>query len=216
MSEIPILFSADMVRAILEGRKTQTRRPVTVCWKGSARVPPYSPYYVEEDGKLFFQDEYGDFHPMERLCPFGQPGDLLWVRETWQAYVLDRDGEVHDPFGKIPKEIPCCVALAWRADAHDQKGPWRPSIHMPRWASRITLRVKSVRIERVQDITDDDAIAEGIVGDEGYRVPGPYFGDQLLPGDCYANVWQSIYGNWTSNPWVWVVEFERVESEARP
>lgn len=221
MTEHPILFNGPMVRAILDGRKTQTRRPVTVCWKGGRRTPPYAPYYVEEDGKLFFEDEYGSFHPMENVCPFGQPGDLLWVRETWnvlEGFECDEGYEVSGPYRKIPQggkpNNACLVYAADLFSAESEK--WRPSIHMPRWASRITLRVKSVRVERLKHIVgnDDDLKSEGM---ETVQYIGKrYVGD--LPLIYRFSGMIDVCngkGSFQKNPWVWVVEFERVESEAQ-
>lgn len=175
MKERPILFSGPMVRAILEGRKTQTRR----------RVKGVDDLYVGvEDGKVWQMDEYGDTHDVP--CPFGVPGDRLWVRETWcrgRAFVFyraDCPGE-----GK-PSEY----TDEWNAPFVDR---WHPSIHMPRSASRITLEVVSVRVERLADISDADAKAEG-----------------------YASASEFLGAPWAvsvgPNPWVWVVEFKRVEA----
>lgn len=136
--ERPILFSGPMVRAILEGRKTQTRRVL--------KNPDDGVSTTIEDGSPLYCDDGGFWHP--RPCPYGQPGDRLWVRE---AHQLSPDGPIY------------------RATAREHgtyepggAGPWRPSIHMPRWASRITLEITDVRVERVQEITEDDAIAEGV------------------------------------------------------
>ena len=168
MKERPILFSGPMVRAILDGRKTQTRRP-------------YNPKagFPREDGEVTptTADAWTDYGP----CPLGQPGDRLWVRETWTQNTS---------------------GVVWyRADGHPiADGLWRPSIHMPRWASRITLEITHVWVERVQDITEDGAIREGMV-----RV------DRCSPFQMFRDTWQSIYGTWDANPFVWAVEFRRVK-----
>lgn len=197
MSERPIIFSTEMVRAILEGRKTQTRRVIKVPWYYGKRVQPFDPYYVEEDGKLLYQDAYGDFHPIEEICPYGQPGDILWVRETWcEAGV----------FG--------CAYKATDTLPVSAKNGWRPSIHMPRQAARLFLFVKNVRAERLQDITEEDARAEGAIKayptTEGYYLEDP----QATYKGGFSALWDSIYAKrgygWEANPWVWVVEFERV------
>jgi hypothetical protein len=170
MKSRPILFSGEMVRAILDGRKTQTRRVITVHWHKGKRCLPYEPWYIDTDGVLMVQDEYGDYHNYEQVmpCPFGQPGDELWVRETF--YIDDCRYEK----GPLPNGIDDMRDLYYRADgecceqipecmcAEVGKTPWRPSIHMPRWASRITLRVTSVRVERLHDISAADCLAEGI------------------------------------------------------
>lgn len=170
MADRPILFSAPMVRAMLAGTKTQTRR---------VAKPKRS------------------IEPMTDECPYGQPGDLLWVRETWAWYGCERD----------PREV------LYRADTSnlpESHGRWRPSIHMPRWASRITLRVTGVRVERLQDITEVDAIAEGA---QPFRLPCHPQRETLRHVDGFALLWESINGagSWDANPWVWVVEFERVQ-----
>ena len=140
--ERPILFSGPMVRAILEGRKTQTRRPI--------KVDDVYTTVDDTDGKTsaWQSDECGDWYEMP--CPYGKPGDLLWVRETWQIFRVCEDtwngGYEADLWdGPIPRERP---NHAWVTYAADDPGgrPWRPSIHMPRWASRITLRITNIRI----------------------------------------------------------------------
>ena len=176
MKERPILFSGPMVRAILDGRKTQTRRPV----KPQPFVATTSMFDISK-------------------CPLGQPGDRLWVRETWRK----------DALGTVVEYRATTSALM------EFIAPWRPSIHMPRWASRITLEITRVWVERVQDITEDEAKAEGIV-DGGCMTCGkPETCGCQNPRpdrrDSFANLWQSIYGTWDANPWVWAVEFRRVK-----
>lgn len=185
MKERPILFSGPMVRAILDGRKTQTRRPVA-----SLRHP-----YGHLLGPQGVAKEF--IAKTEAIrCPIGQPGDRLWVRETWAPhadipgsaiYRCDRGGDYQDT-----------VTPNFR---------WRPSIHMPRWASRITLEITRVWVERVQDITDEDAFKEGAPTMTG-----------CLDDSCvmsfrqgFYDLWQSIYGTWDANPFVWAVEFRRAK-----
>ena len=222
MKERPILFSGPMVRAILEGRKTQTRRPV------KPQPPAYidelyggelrqrAPYQLEchESGCVLgygFEDDNGQLYQ----CPFGVPGDRLWVRETfglgWRdgcgGYsALRPTGEQYDRPDKV----------FFKADFPDDdekngKRCWRPSIHMPRWASRITLEVVSVRVERVRDISEEDAQAEGVE----WPAPWSGVGGVTHPTciDAFRELWESVYGaeSWHSNQWVWVVEFNRVE-----
>ena len=170
MKERPILFSAPMVRALLAGTKTQTRRiakGLALEWLSEG----FEPTFVADDAN--------------RLCPYGKPGDRLWVREAWaKTHCLG-----HEMF-------------VYRAEDNrtDYGGPWKPSIHMPRLASRILLEIVSVRIERLQDISEADAEAEGTPIPCGGWVGG------------YRNLWESINGpgSWDSNSWVWVVEFKRV------
>ena len=188
--ERPILFSGPMVRAILDGRKTQTRRVAMhrVCGVMLAR--------------LAF-----DPAPDAALCPYGAPGDRLWVRETW-AWSGDRE---------IPEAERIARGEIWYA-ADGDRGPairWRPSIHMPRWAARLTLEVTGVRVERLQDISATDCRAEGIPHFREFVVFGA---DAEQRREMYAaeyrRLWDSLnaprgYG-WDVNPWVWVVEFRKV------
>ena len=193
MTERPILFSGPMVRAILEGRKTQTRRvvkPQPELQLKSARwmrcADEQHALFTQHDGELCGQ------MASTRKCPYGKPGDRLWVRETWahRRWMLG--------------DASPSPTTVYRADGEDLKGcdRWRPSIHMPRWASRITLEVVGVRVERLQDISEEDAKAEGIEWVIGYRSRIPLF----------SALWERINGpgSWDANPWVWVVEFRRV------
>jgi len=213
MIERGMIFNDEMVRAVLDGRKTQTRRIMKV--QPSADFSPmnmeletdftarwYTPGVVNKDGYLkpAKKQVFGVANEDEGYtCPFGAVGDRLWVRETWARYNIDQDS--HD--------------MAYRATIPDdwpKEGRWRPSIHMPRWASRITLEITGVRVERLQDITNQDAIAEGI----GHLYA--YDESQQTPRDAkrrFAELWRSIYGeeSWQANPWVWVIEFKRVEGE---
>ena len=191
--ERPILFSAPMVRALLDGSKTQTRRVV----KGSTDA--WDSFQVEEDitGREFFfvcgEPEAGPrkLRPIitSLICPYGQPGDRLWVKET-HSFVPDAD----EPAG--------CSAVLYAADG-ERYGKLRPGIHMTRWASRILLEIVSVRVERLQDISDQDAMAEG--------VDAAAYGKSHRYG--FSRLWESIngVGSWDANPWVWVVEFRRIE-----
>lgn len=187
--ERPILFNAPMVRATLDDRKTLTRRVVK---------QKHLPWLANILGN-FLDGKWN-----QRPLPYGQPGDRLWVRETWA-----RDSE--DGALCYRADIGTgTVADDWQRNiddgAHGYR--WRPSIHMPRWASRITLEVVSVRVERLQDISEADAIAEGT--QEPSLVP--ITGARLSERAVYAALWESINGpgSWDANPWVWVVEFKRV------
>lgn len=192
MKERPILFSGEMVRAILDGRKTQTRRIVKA---------------VGPDNWLKGASNHV-VHALDH-CPYGQPGDRLWVRETWSTcpmYDKQKPSEMGpEYFGTI----------RYKASG-ERSGKLRPSIFMPRWASRITLEIKDVRVERLNSISEEDAKAEGAPDyQEGINAPPPEDGDYQW---CYAasfrNLWQSINGaeSWQANSWVWVIEFSRVES----
>lgn len=176
MKERPILFSGPMVRAILDGRKTQTRRPV-------------KPQLFVATPSMF------DFSK----CPLGQPGERLWVRETWMMGTMLG---MHKG-----QERPIAI---YRADG-EIKMSWRPSIHMPRWASRITLEITRVWVERVRDITEEDAMKEGCIRE--LKPDGSVgWGAGLVEAkDAFRDTWQSIYGTWDDNPWVWAVEFRRTK-----
>jgi len=193
--ERPILFSGPMVRAILENRKTQTRRVVKCpIWmtKEVDMLNPASPHH------------YGDVSTI-KPCPYGQPGDHLWVRESWNVSGL--------AFLRKPRETAFAAPSAWKYQATDdgswQRG-WRPSIHMPRWASRILLEIVSVRVERLQDISEEDALAEGV--DFHCTDPTCLICHGFCGIQCYRELWEKINGtgSWDANPWVWVVEFKRI------
>lgn len=226
MKERPILFSAPMVRALLAGTKTQTRRVV----KGAALNwlnDRFDPEFVA--------------HHENNLCPYGQPGDRLWVRETWAAIHFSFDPEtgycddLHGSHDIPPAKTPYWTPVYAVDDDHekhiDDRGfPWRPSIHMPSWASRITLEIVSVRVERLNDISEDDAESEGIeylsypTGGDDYmtfwrdysrtheQADGHPFFDDGHQRVSFRTLWESINGagSWESNPWVWVVEFRRL------
>lgn len=226
MKERPVIFNGEMVRAILEGRKTQTRRTLT-------------------DRQLQLIDlasQAGECYPLEsgidhansqsyyrEHCPFGQVGDRLWVRETF-AILGNEDGCPIDWDENLVKGGGPEAARIYRASCEQKagnyglwsipdiadwkphtwnvqyEGAWVPSIHMPRWASRITLEITAVRVERLNDISESDARAEGVM-------PTPGAAERLVGGKlAFAELWASIYGHesWSANPWVWVIEFRRV------
>ena len=215
MKERPIIFTGEMVRAILEGRKTQTRRIMP-----PLKHPNWTGYILtsKKDAAIECGPDYPDDDCDRVRNPYGVAGDRLWVRETffyddcffmygplpktphqgWQdAFYYRADGECCD---QIPE---CCCC--------DLKGttPWRPSIFMPRWASRITLEITDVGVERLQDISAEDAIAESV--DVGCVTSD--FTDKLLP--AFQRLWDSINAKrgfgWDKNPWVWVITFKRVQ-----
>lgn len=241
-TERPILFSGAMVRALLAGTKTQTRRAVksVELARGEAmgvRVAPGTFCYIDFDGVpgLSWRPFGGSPtvpYPPEKVaaaCPYGAPGDRLWVRETWA-----KAGEVGD-------------SVEYRADNGDPtNGRWRPSIHMPRRVSRLTLEVTDVRVERLQDISESDSQAEGV---EATTLPEEWHAVRLMHGhneaiafpslpsdatisdlglrslchvpprvlisarDQYARLWEDINGadSWAKNPWVWVIEFRKAK-----
>lgn len=218
MRERPILFSAPMVLAILEGRKSQTRR---VCKVQPVVRPDLSPSgllaWLVNVGTYMFGDK-----PMPEFvsrCPYGQPGDRLWVRETGWERPIRTPRQMREGADTWPKFA--YDADGWSDDDHADFKRWgfrrRPSIHMPRWASRILLEVTAVRVERLRDISEADATAEGVYADAAcngmFTADGnTYTTKQDGAVGAYAELWESLHGYdaWDANPWVWVVEFKRV------
>jgi hypothetical protein len=187
-----IPFTGAMVRALLDGSKSQTRR-----------IAKITPDQCEDIG-LFYAE-----HP----CPYGQPGDRLWVREAWRT--------VESANMIPPRDLNAAHRLWFEADAPHQPGlgKYRPGMFMPRWPSRITLEITGVRVERLQDISDQDCEAEGVLCETAdpwfYHVPEPgnvYAHADDMPKGAYRNLWEAINGpgSWAANPWVWVVEFKRI------
>lgn len=244
MKERPILFKGPLVRAILSGQKTVTRRPLKM---------PHGFWETSATGELV---------PIPANCPYGKPGDRLWVRETWGviSHDFDEHGNMIDwepdrPASPI-REMPfghgyysghviyrADGEAAWAGDddgGGDDRSAWKPSIHMPRIARRILLEITDVRVERLQDISEDQAKAEGCFftdygqqcahGGTGWKDIGicpAVVGHQQRTGwawdkttsheEClgsprwaFANLWNATGGDWDCNPWVWVVEFKRV------
>lgn len=230
MKEHPLSFTAEQVRALLAGRLTQTRRtgPNHWLWESEYRIRR------SEWDKINWADSYLHTFPSGRQCvrvndgngqaelwPRIQPGDLIWARETWQLNHIVGDNRRSYPetySGAIPKSKPYFNPwVEYRANPESEdEGPWRSPIHMPRWASRITLRVTDVRVQRVQDISEADAIAEGCPDpDEQGRYIGPHEDDTaLIPSQWFANTWNTIYGPdaWARNDWVIAYTFERVDA----
>ena len=221
MKERPILFNGEMVRAILDGRKTMTRRVV----KPQPFEDPkwglsWAPRGIAEN-KPIYCERNANFNPITKAmtevgAPLGTIGDRLWVRETWglMSYhdTTDWCGYSIKDFSEAELRERFLVEHAANWNLPNESAYWRPSIHMPRWASRITLEITGVRVERVQEITEEDANREGVnwkshVVDEA--------SGQLEPNedaaDAFKRLWQSIYGNWDANPWVWVHEFRRIK-----
>lgn len=218
MKERPILFSAPMVRAILAGQKTQTRRVIPVKWS-----------------RCLDFEEHNDRVVAVRDCPYGQPGNRLWVRESFLTYPKEitqkkwREGA--DTWPTVGGEPMVYAADNAYVDLKEFGWIAKPSIHMPRWASRITLEVVSVRVEQINDISPADIEAEGVrmIGisrfgsklysvdpdatpEQHYKKGSKSYDTQVM---CYWDLWNSInakrgYG-WDMNPWVWVIEFKRVE-----
>lgn len=215
--ERPILFSGAMVLAILEGRKTQTRRLIkmrdgSLC--DDADIP------VNDGFRASYVMDYSKTFPQWRQldCPKGKPGDLLWVHETWQAQT--QSGKW---WHEVKREDRPLLNWAWTnpvRPAYEAIPPrWLPSIHMPREASRIMLEIVSIRVQKLQEISEEDAIAEGVERQGDFVVISPEAKRILLKGnlaiDRYARLWDSIhnYGGigWEHDPWVWVIEFKVVD-----
>ncbi|POI37694.1 hypothetical protein C3E93_19825 [Klebsiella pneumoniae] len=251
MTERGMIFNGDMVRAILDGRKTQTRRPIK--WKQTR----FTEIGEREDGSKWPWSEDAEhacdfWHP----CPFGAVGDRVWVRETWGvvSHELDEDGRIqpwtpnrpataiHEmPFGNGYYTGHAIYAadgdFTWGDDDgyEDGRSCWKPSIHMPKAASRILLEITDVRVERLNAISEEDAQREGVhteVWDQtvvarNYAARDEFFQfwsedmphyvemNQLYRSS-FRSLWESIYGaeNWLANPWVWVIEFKHVEGGA--
>lgn len=214
MKERGMIFNGEMVRAILDGRKTQTRRIIK--WKQTR----FTEIGEREDGSKWPWSEDAEhacdfWHP----CPFGAVGDRIWVREAFRVHSRATDvatlvykASERNSWTEQTHRVPVAVC---NKPATPEK--WTPSLHMPRWASRILLEITDVRVERLNSISEEDARAEGIIdgGCLNCGEPEPCGCANPEPDatDAFAYLWQSIYGqeNWNANPWVWVIEFKRVE-----
>ena len=225
MKARPILFTGAMVRAILDGSKTQTRRAV--------ELPHANPLgqweAMQWGGPTGGRTAKGETVPAQMaighsrtgqilVSPYGQPGDRLWVRESFMPAPLEA--------APGPSQTPWSIAYAAGGQAEllapSQYNPmlytyerWTPSIHMPRWASRITLEITSVRVERLQDVSEADAQAEGIAYSERFRGYCIGMAEHFHSGDpreSFRGLWQSINGpdSWAANPLVWVLSFKKV------
>ncbi|HDZ3043585.1 TPA: hypothetical protein RST63_003790 [Klebsiella pneumoniae] len=228
MKERGMIFNADMVRAILDGRKTQTRRIMKPqpepCPRGGHWWPSNvfkTMLHVEEEmqnGQGGWGGLVGD------ACPFGDVGDRIWVRETF-CPVDDTQygGEKWVDYRATPK-FEASHPAGWDCAPNDAEAlKWRPSIHMPRWASRILLEITVVRVERLNAISEEDAEAEGIDMEALYDSQDCYdcIADHNMTGrptvtGAFKYLWESIYGeeSWKANSWVWVISFKRVEGGA--
>lgn len=240
MAELPILFGGPMVKAILEGRKTQTRRVI----KPQPPVVEHEQFFPSI-GIWLCKAEGHDEKMLK--CPYGIPGDRLWVRETFTTFRKDTEAEgaakleaakkiasIEDlerwsnmPSGGGGQSVLYKADFGeWADNPESDLGPWKPSIHMPRWASRILLEIVSIRVERVQDITSEDALAEGIEDVGGQASCNPYRnylkgepGEMNMhcsaPTRSFQTLWDSINAKrgfgWDANPWVYRIEFRRAE-----
>ncbi len=192
MKTHPILFSGEMVRALLDGRKTQTRRVFLVTGPlgdKSAVTSPDEEIMQFDDGTFHYRSTGGLSGPYP--CPYGQPGDLLWVRETFFDWGVGSNRIQYKTETSKVDEV-----------------PWSPSIHMPRWASRLTLKITDVRVERLQGISREDVLAEGIqVATADVASLGEFHA-------CYRGLWNSLNAkrgySWETNPWVWALTFKPI------
>ena len=236
-----IKFNDDMVRAILEGRKTQTRRPLKPQPEINGDRINFS--FRKGASHLNLPFPCSDYSLVIRECPFGKVGDLLWARETfclehqveedqpppfddsrpirWEFAGMESDPEGADmwvqPHYRATDPTP---ELSYEDSGGEPTVRWKPSIHMPRWASRITLEITDIRIERVQEITEHEAIKEGVLDHRfnGYESISEEEIRDLLNGSpkyAFRCLWDSLYVKkglgWYANPWVWVIGFRRVE-----
>lgn len=220
--ERPIIFSSPMVLALLDGRKTQTRRIIKPQPEVSS-IPNYGTHAWRPDKQ---EAHYFDFQNLKSFetafnprvcCPYS--ADRLYVRETWR----EAFSETHECFAykadlkykcgkQTPPDLEQLTAL---------NGGWKPSIHMPKKACRLWLEVVDIRVERLQDISEEDAVCEGARFTNFGNLPGWHFKDIKSHEDClatakyaFANLWESINGvnSWTTNPWVWVISLKKMES----
>lgn len=232
MRERPIIFNTEMVKAILDGRKTVTRRPVTFkegnnhgvsrdCYSSDGYDVIYGrgvkkqPFDSPERIKWFFK------------CPFGQIGDRLYVRETWCHGVVRNDGDYEHPESDyIDQDGSSDDTVLYYQEMLDEgilddedldcRAKWKPSIHMQKKHARIWLEVTDIRVERVQDITEEQVDKEGCTFVSGGLFRGSRRKNGCLSGhstsiSAFSSIWNSIYNNWSDNPWVWVIEFKRIE-----
>lgn len=219
-----MIFNDEMVRALLDGRKTQTRR---IMKNQPAGDYPDTPALVRNVGPGFqWYGSYGESSIFN--CPFGAVGDRIWVRETFQGPLVSEElfeeYLAHSEKFETPQYCEYAAdggAKPEYCDLNDNlRHGWRPSIHMPRWASRILLEITGVRVERLNDISEEDAQAEGVKKLRGgywkHYQPNEWTQFQLSARGSFATLWNFIYGEggWWANPWVWVIEFKRVEGGA--
>jgi hypothetical protein len=229
MKERPILFSGEMVRAILAGQKTQTRRIAKI-----ENTEDINLYEVVCNGSVHYRRPAGDtiledarrtpgysvrtvIDGLIEKCPYGKVGDCLWVREKTSAMKSGGLwGDWSDSADARVEYLADSSADYFHLSGDQKKNfkKWenRPSIHMPRWASRITIEITRIRLERLQDISEEDAKAEGCIAGYG-RIPGSKISTMMTGVDYFRNLWRAINGKkipWSSNPFVWVIEFKRV------
>jgi len=198
MKERPILFSTPMVQAILDGRKTQTRRAM--------KPQPESVDHLNH--KIIAYNGSPNLILKNLKCPYGNIDDVLWVRETWRPTIYS-----------MPTGWPYDYRATAKEDGCPEEGPWKSSIFMPKEACRINLKITDIRVERLNDISENDCIAEGIESwfsylfqETRYKDYECEISDWRNPDSSYRSLWEKINGkgSWQKNPWVWVIEFRRM------
>ncbi|GHW54574.1 ASCH domain-containing protein [Vibrio cholerae] len=196
MKVVPMIFNTHMVKALIAGDKRVTRRPVKIDYERGMN----GPVVRGRNGEVSVLS----FAPIAGICPFVNFGDLIYVRETFRLFNHSDECGCSDYCSCPPSGTPVYFATC----GGDSESKWKPSIHMPRTESRLTLKVTDVRIERVQDITEEQAIKEGI--NKHHQLPAfkSPIGYHTSPVYAFEELWNSIYGNWEENPYVWVIEFE--------
>ncbi|HDU6142406.1 hypothetical protein AAHU67_06645 [Klebsiella pneumoniae] len=216
MKERGMIFNGEMVRALLSGRKTQTRRIIKDCTVGRDQISKF--IQIEKKFIGCYPEDVPEL--IRECCPYGIPGDRIWVREAFRVHSRATDvatlvykASERNSWTEQTHRVPVAVC---NKPATPEK--WTPSLHMPRWASRILLEITDVRVERLNSISQEDAQAEGLEL-TGWRptYSDPDSGGEVMtPYDNFAELWSSIYGDesWQANPWVWVIEFKRVEGGA--
>ena len=204
ITERGMIFNGEMVRALLDGRKTQTRRIIKDCTVGSDQISKF--IQIEKKFIGCYPEDVPEL--IRECCPYGVPGDRIWVREAFRVHSRATDvatlvykASERNSWTEQTRRVPVAVC---NKPATPEK--WTPSLHMPRWASRILLEITGVRVERLRSMSQDDARAEGVIAASG----------PMEAGLAFRELWDSIYGeeSWKANPWVWVIEFKRVEGGA--
>ena len=197
-------MNGEMVRALLDGRKTQTRRIIKDCTVGRDQISKF--IQIEKKFIGCYPEDVPEL--IRECCPYGIPGDRIWVREAFRVHSRATDvatlvykASERNSWTEQTHRVPVAVC---NKPATPEK--WTPSLHMPRWASRILLEITGVRVERLRSMSQDDARAEGVIAASG----------PMEAGLAFRELWDSIYGevSWKANPWVWVIEFKRVEGGA--
>ncbi|MGE6315902.1 hypothetical protein ACQKC1_08950 [Shewanella baltica] len=216
MKQRPIIFNTEMVQAIVDGRKTQTRRAITdkqlSLFKCAASIGEC--HYLDDDINPKSMGYYRQF------CQFGEVGDQLYVRETWRLFNSSNECGCSES----PCSCPANGTVLFKATGDSGESKWKPSIHMPRSCARILLEVTAVRVERLNEISEQDAKAEGLQYSSVYQQWGgvekhsshkphsPHWRWYKNPQHAFKSLWNSIYENWDANPWVWVIEFKVIST----